>query len=276
MRKKSPNPIILFSIALLLGIFITKGEAQTFSEADLKAFSVIYFQTAAEYRALCHQSFNMARVAIEAELKRSRSLSRTERRKKPAVIFDIDETLLDNSPLQAQYVKEGRLFDIESFNRWIELEDAKPIPGSLEFALFLKRKGVEIFYISNRTNDTKMSTLANLKKMGFPDVTSERVLLASRGSESKEARRDSVREKNRVIMYVGDDLGDMGADFERKSVSERFAAVDKNKDRWGTLYVVLPNPMYGTWENAIYGYRQLSPEEKNRLRLEAMRSIEQR
>jgi len=68
----------------------------------------------------------------------------------------------------------------------------------------------------------------------------------------------------------------MGADFERKSVSERFAAVDKNKDRWGTLYVVLPNPMYGTWENAIYGYRQLSPEEKNRLRLEAMRSIEQR
>lgn len=276
MRKKTLNPLILFSIALMLCVFPAKGVSQTFSEADLKTLSVIYVQKSAEYRALCHQAFNMARIAIEAELKNSQRLSRVERRKKPAVIFDIDETLLDNSPLQAQYIKEGKLFDIESFNRWISLEEAKPIPGALEFALFLKRRGVEIFYISNRTNDTKTSTVANLKKAGFSDATPERVLLASRGSESKETRRNSVREKNRVIMYVGDDLGDMGENFERRSVSERFVAVDDNKNRWGTLYIVLPNPMYGTWENAVYGYRQPSPEERNRLRIEAMNSIEQR
>jgi 5'-nucleotidase (lipoprotein e(P4) family) len=276
MRKNRFRFLVLLSVASLLMAAPDRSDAQQFSEADLKTLSVIYVQKAAEYRALCHQAFNMARIAIESELLKSRGLPARERRKKPAVIFDIDETLLDNSPLQAQYIKDGKLFDVASFNRWVNLEEAKPVPGSLEFVLFLKRKGVEIFYISNRTNDGKDSTMANLTKAGFPDATPERVLLASRNGESKEARRNSVRERHRVIMYVGDDLGDMADSFERKSVEERFAAVDERRDKWGTLYVVLPNPMYGGWENAIYGHRQLSPEERNRLRLEAMTSIEQR
>jgi 5'-nucleotidase (lipoprotein e(P4) family) len=277
MQKKRFKSMILFPLALLLLVLPMKATGQGFTEADLKTLSVIYVQKAAEYRALCHQAFNMARIAVEAELKKpKRLIPPAERKKRPAVIFDIDETLLDNSPLQAQYIKDGKLFDLDSFNRWILLEDAKPLPGALGFVRFLKMKGVEIFYISNRTNDVKEATIANLRKAGFPDATPERVLLASRNSETKEPRRDFIRANHRVIMYVGDDLGDMGESFERKSVTERFTAVDERRDLWGTLYVVLPNPMYGAWENAVYSYRQLSPEERNRLRLEAMNSIEPR
>ena len=274
MRKEFIKSTVLFSIAVVILALPAKNEAQQFSEADLKTLPVLYVQKAAEYRALCYQAFNMARLAVESELRNSRRLPAAERRKRPAVIFDIDETLLDNSPLQAQYNKDGKLFDVASFNNWVALERAEPVPGALEFVLFLKRKGVEIFYISNRTNDGKESTIANLRKVGFPDATPERVLLASRGSESKEARRNSVREKHRVIMYVGDDLGDMADSFERKSVTERFAAVEERRDRWGTRYIVLPNPMYGGWENAIYGHQSLSPEERDRVRREAMTSIE--
>jgi 5'-nucleotidase (lipoprotein e(P4) family) len=277
MQNKRLNSMILFPLALVLVFLPMRAEGQQFTEADLKILSVIYVQKAAEYRALCHQAFNMARIAVEAELRKpKRLIPSAERRKRPAVIFDIDETLLDNSPLQAQYIRDGKLFDLESFNRWILLEDAKPLPGALEFVRFLKLKGVEIFYISNRTNDVKEATIANLRKFDFPDATPERVLLASRNGETKEPRRDSIRANHRVIMYVGDDLGDMGEMFERKSVADRFAAVDERRDLWGTLYVVLPNPMYGAWENAIYNYRQLPAEERNRLRLEAMISIEQR
>jgi len=277
MQNKRLNSMILFPLALVLVFLPMRAEGQQFTEADLKTLSVIYVQKAAEYRALCHQAFNMARIAVEAELKKpKRLIPSAERRKRPAVILDIDETLLDNSPLQAQYIRDGKLFDLESFNRWILLEDAKPIPGALEFVRFLKLKGVEIFYISNRTDDVKEATIANLRKFGFPDATPERVLLASRNGETKEPRRDSIRANHRVIMYVGDDLGDMGEMFERKSVADRFAAVDERRDLWGTLYVVLPNPMYGAWENAIYNYRQLPADERNRLRLEAMISIEQR
>lgn len=276
MKSISFKRLILFVFAVILVTQPTRSLGQQFSESDLKTLSVIFMQKSAEYRALCYQAFNMAQIAVEAELRNARRLPSSERRKRPAVILDIDETLLDNSPLQAQYIKDGKLFDLESFNQWIAMEEAQPIPGALEFVLFLKRKGVEIFYISNRTNDVKDATIANLRKAGFPDATPERVLLASRGSESKEARRDSVRAKHRVIMYVGDDLGDMGASFERTSVAERFAAVEARRDGWGTRYIVLPNPMYGNWENAIYGHQQLSPEERNRLRFEAMTSIEKR
>lgn len=276
MKSISFKRLILFVFAVILVTQPTRSLGQQFSESDLKTLSVIFMQKSAEYRALCYQAFNMAQIAVEAELRNARRLPSSERRKRPAVILDIDETLLDNSPLQAQYIKDGKLFDLESFNQWIAMEEAQPIPGALEFVLFLKRKGVEIFYISNRTNDVKDATIANLRKAGFPDATPERVLLASRGSESKEVRRDSVRAKHRVIMYVGDDLGDMGASFERTSVAERFAAVEARRDGWGTRYIVLPNPMYGNWENAIYGHQQLSPEERNRLRFEAMTSIEKR
>jgi 5'-nucleotidase (lipoprotein e(P4) family) len=108
-----------------------------------------------------------------------------------------------------------------------------------------------------------------LKKVGFNDVTADDVML--RTSESgKEARRAVVTAKYRVVLLVGDNLDDFTSAFEKKSVADRFGETDKVRDFWGKKFIVLPNAMYGTWENAIYEYQRLTEAQKAEKRAAAL------
>ena len=69
---------------------------------------------------------------------------------------------------------------------------------------------------------------------------------------------------------IGDNLDDFSDVFERKSVSDRFAEVDKAKDLWGKRFIMIPNAMYGTWENAIYNYERLTEAQKAERRANAL------
>ena len=51
---------------------------------------------------------------------------------------------------------------------------------------------------------------------------------------------------------MGDNLDDHSVVFENRSVADRFAEVEKAKDLFGKKYILLPNAMYGTWENILY------------------------
>jgi len=43
------------------------------------------------------------------------------------------------------------------------------------------------------------------------------------------------------------------------------AAADRYQEEFGKRFIMLPNPMYGNWENAIYGYNfKLTEAEKQR------------
>jgi 5'-nucleotidase (lipoprotein e(P4) family) len=113
------------------------------------------------------------------------------------------------------------------------------------------------------------ATIDNLKAAGFPGVSSENVML--RGSEgSKEPRRKMVAEKYRLVLLMGDNLDDFSDVFERRSTAERFAETDKARELWGKRFIVLPNAMYGTWENAIYGFEGLTEAQKAEKRVEAL------
>ena len=63
---------------------------------------------------------------------------------------------------------------------------------------------------------------------------------------------------------MGDDLNDFAEVFEKsKTVDRRINAAERNKSAFGTRFIVLPNPMYGDWENAIYDYNfKLNEEQK--------------
>lgn len=230
-------------------------------------YPVLFHQTSAEYRALCHQAFNSARIYLEELLKQRGS------DEKYAIITDVDETMVDNSYLEARLIKEGKEYNSKFWNEWVALSAATEVPGALEFTNWAASKGVEIFYVSNRKIAEVPATIKNLKKLGFPYADSLHAIFMDKES-SKESRRQKISSTHKVVMLIGDNLNDFADIFERKSIQERFDATDKFKNEWGTKFIVLPNPMYGEWENALYEYkRSLTPDEKNEKLLGKLKSF---
>lgn len=238
------------------------------AENEYQVGSVLFFQTAAENRALFYQAFNLARLRLDEELKACKK----SRKKMPcAIVTDVDETVLDNSPNQAWMIKNKRPFDQNDWQNWVNRVEAKPLPGALEFFNYAAGKGIKTFYVTNRTEPERAGTAENLKKAGFPEVTRETLLLRGETS-SKETRRRQIAGKHRIVLLVGDNLNDLAEVFERKPVAERFAAVDNLKNEFGNRFIVLPNPMYGEWESAVYDYKRLTEEQKARARHEKLQS----
>ena len=137
------------------------------------------------------------------------------------------------------------------------------MPGAVEFLRYANSRGVRVFYITNRRESEKQCTARNLKQVGFPDVSDETVLVRT-DTSSKQPRRDGVGRKHRVVLLVGDNLNDFAEIFEKsKTIDSRLAATRQNKPNFGTRFIVLPNVMYGAWEEAIYGEgARLTEEQK--------------
>lgn len=265
----------LFAWILLSTSFTAVSDAQQAPQpaADLEyqVAAILYQQKAAEYRALSYQAFNLARWQLDSDLdkKNVKRLPKAERNRPRAIVVDIDETVLDNSPAQAYAVKNHLPFNLEDWYKWGEMRKAKALPGSVEFLNYAVSKGIKVFYVSNRDEVQKQGTIDNLKNVGFADVSSENVMLRTSGS-GKEPRRKTVSDKYRIVLLMGDNLDDFSDVFERRSVSDRFSETDKAKDLWGKRFIVLPNAMYGTWENAIYEYQRLTEAQKAEKRAAAL------
>jgi 5'-nucleotidase (lipoprotein e(P4) family) len=238
---------------------------------DYQIGAILYQQKAAEYRALAYQAFNIARLRLDEDFdkKSVKKLPKAERKMPRAIIVDIDETVLDNSPANAYSAKNNLAFNIKDWYAWGEMRKAKAIPGAVDFLNYAVSKGVKVFYISNRDEVQKQATVDNLKSVGFTDVSAENVVL--RQSEStKEPRRLAVSARYRIVMLMGDNLDDFSNVFERKSILDRYAATDQARELFGRRFIVLPNAMYGTWESAIYNYERLTETQKAERRVNAL------
>jgi 5'-nucleotidase (lipoprotein e(P4) family) len=222
--------------------------------------AVLWTQTAGEARALAYQAFALARVMLDRDL-------RTPRRggKRRAVVVDADETVLDNSRFQAKLLKDCQGYSSQRWGEWVGREEAEAIPGAVEFLRYAAARGVRVFYVTNRKESEKAATASNLKKLGFPGVSDETVLVRpDTGSSSKEPRRRAVAAKYRIVLLAGDNLNDFAEVFEQsRTVADRLAAVERNRAQFGAHFIVLPNVMYGDWESAVYGYDNgLNDEQK--------------
>ncbi len=237
--------------------------SQVMADNEYQAGAALYMQTAAEYRALSYQAFNFAKLRLDNDLNKKslKQLSKAERKMPRAIVVDVDETVLDNSPAQAYAIKNRRTFNLPDWYAWGDMRKAKATPGSVDFLNYAVSKGVKVFYITNRDEVQKQATIDNLKNAGFKDISADTVMPRIRES-SKDARRALVSQKYRIVLLMGDNLDDFSGIFEKKSIADRFAEVDKVKDIWGSKFIVLPNAMYGTWENAIYGYERLTEAQK--------------
>lgn len=250
-----------------------KPQAQVVADNEYQVGAILFMQKAAEYRALTYQAFNVARMNLDADLdkKNVKKLPKAERKMPRAVVVDVDETVLDNSPQQARSIKTRSPFNLVDWYAWGEMRTAKAIPGAIEFLNYANSKGVKVFYVSNRDAVQKQATIDNLKKVGFADVSAENVLLREKES-TKEPRREMISAKYRIVILMGDNLDDFSNVFEKKSIADRFAETDKAREQFGSKFIVLPNAMYGTWESAVYDYGRLNEAEKTQKRLNALES----
>jgi len=248
-------------------LFVSCGSSTTLQHPTSSA--TLWAQNAAEYKALTKSVYNTALsnlgMAIEdsywtaypnQEGQEIRSLP-------PAVILDVDETVLDNSPFQARMIKQNSSFDPQQWNNWVMEAKANPVPGAVTFTQRAANKGVAVFYLTNREAKVEEGTRQNLEKLGFPLSENEDRILSNNERENwtsaKTKRRAHVAKNHRIIMLFGDDLNDF---VPAKGISqkERAELVESNKDKWGRYWYVLPNPVYGSWENALYNFdNSLSP-----------------
>lgn len=255
----------LFKISLLVTFtwmaHTAVAQPSTRLTGDSKILPVLFQQQSAEYRALCYQAFNIATLRLEAVKRKGLPL---------AIITDIDETILDNSYYEAQRIKDGKEFTPKTWKEWTAKSNATLVPGAQDFLSKARLHNVTIFYISNRDTSEILGTLANLEKLNLPNADREHLLLMTDVS-SKEKRRQQVMKHYDVIMMIGDNLNDFTSLFEKKTIAGRRTEVDLVQPDWGNKFIMLPNPMYGEWENALYNYdRNLTNEQKNALLLQRL------
>ena len=251
------------------GSIQTKGPvSESYTTQDLNeqlVMATLWMQTSAEFRAMCYQTFNLARVNLDAFLG-SYSAS-----KPVAVIVDADETVIDNSAYEAFLIGNNFGYSSKTWTPWMAAAQAEAIPGAVDFLNYAKGKGVDIFYVTNRKMVGYDGTEKNLKALGFPFVDKKHLLLRTDTSD-KQARRDIVAEDYEVAFLMGDNLNDFLSVFQKKSIADRFSETDKIKDMWGKKFIMLPNPTYGEWEGAIYkGNWGASAAEKNQMRKEHLK-----
>jgi 5'-nucleotidase (lipoprotein e(P4) family) len=245
----------------------TISAADTVAGYQLKnehmVLATLFHQKSGEYKALCYQAFNLGKLMLDVDLK-DQSVD-----KHRIVVLDIDETVLDNSPFQAECIANGTSYPV-SWDEWCMKASAKPLPGVLSFLNYARSNGVSVFYITNRKSHLKDVTIQNLVKMGLPQADAEHVITRS-AEDSKEGRRQELLKNYHISLLFGDNLNDFTDIFEKQDPVKRNAAVDQNREEFGRRFIVLPNAMYGDWELALYDFNQKQADSvKFKIRREAL------
>jgi 5'-nucleotidase (lipoprotein e(P4) family) len=269
MKKTFKNLVVfVFIFNIVLVSCIKKTPNAEYTQKDLNeqlVLATLWIQTSAEFRALCYQTYNLAKMNLDLALSSGKSA------KKLAIIVDADETIIDNSDYEAFLIGKDFGYSSNTWNKWMDAAEAQAVPGAVDFLNYAVNKGVEVFYITNRRIVGFEGTKKNLIQLGFPNVDEKHLLLRT-DTGNKQPRRDIVEKDYDVVLLIGDNLNDFLNVFARKSIEERFAETDNLKKLWGTKFIIMPNPMYGEWEGAVYNYNyRVFAEEKNEKRKENLR-----
>lgn len=247
--------------------------------------AVAWTQTAIEHDLVYLQTYRDAQARLPGALHDPQwdALARGDRVAPaaglpPAVILDIDETVLDNSPYQARLVRSGGEYDEASWAAWCKEEKARALPGALAFTQYAAAHGIAVIYLSNRAQDLDAATLANLRKRGFPVSGPDAFLGLGttvpgcvQHATDKGCRRQLVSRKYRVLMQFGDQLGDF-VDIAANTEAGRRQAIAGYLDWIGTRWFVLPNPTYGSWQPALFGNDwRATPAQRRQQALDALR-----
>ena len=267
--SKAPKYRLIRQASILIGmlLFLWCANDQAIGQTpagdvkrDARFNSVAWMQNSAEYKLVCQQTYRFATTQMYVGLQ-DRMWSADEiqlaasdyEHKQPAVILDVDETVLDNSPFNARNIVDARPYSTESWNAWCREEKSTAIPGALEFVKAAEGLGVRVFYITNRGDEVKDATISNLQTLGFDADTSNVLTQNSKKNRDgrKKTRRALVAAKHRILLLIGDNLSDMCLDLDVRDTPKRNQIAMQKADMLGSRWIVLPNPSYGQWERAL-------------------------
>ena len=223
----------------------------------------LWYQNAAEVDALYQQGYNVATNKLKELLKQPTD-------KPYSIVLDIDETVLSNIPFQVKMIKDGTAFNPKLWDEWVQKAEATPVAGAKEFLQFADKNKVQIYYISDRTDSQVDATIKNLEAQGLPVQGRDHLMFKKEGDKSKEGRRQEVLKHTNLVMLFGDNLVDF-AEFSTKSEADRDKMFEQLKAEFGDKFIIFPNPMYGSWESAVYQGEKKDGKGQSEARLNALK-----
>ena len=259
------------SLPLLLAAVLASGcasggaprtaapQCPCFRDTHEQLQGTLWMQTAAEYQVLARTTYREAGEAIGAALADKTWTAATEQTSDPsalppAVILDLDETVLDNSRFQGEQVVRRASYSPGFWSDWTTLKKAGDIPGAKDFLEGVRKQGIAVFFVTNRTLGEEPATLENLKTLGIEATADEILAKEENGwTSDKTARRQFLAQSYRILLLIGDDLGDFIP--SKLTPEKRVEEAAKHGDWWGTRWFLLPNPMYGSWDGALTDHK---------------------
>lgn len=160
---------------------------------NILTMSVAWKQTSAEYKALYHQGFNLAKMQVDEALKKQKPED-----KPLAIITDVDDTILSPVNYWGYLIENGiDFFDDAVWDQWVPQNKFIPTAGALEFLNYCKKNKVEVFYVTSRNQGEKTYEYAsgNLKAVNFPYVDKEHLIVLMETS-NKENQKTPCSLKN--------------------------------------------------------------------------------
>lgn len=234
--------------------------------------STLWTQTSAEYSVTALQTYRLAASNLDRALEDEQWTAALEQGDgytdlPPAIILDLDQTVFDTSPYNARIVLERGSYTRQHFADWCRETVAPPVPGVKRFVDHAVERGVTIFYNSARHESWRDCTSRNLRALGLPLPEQKRLLLNDgTPSTRKTLQRAGVAAQYRVLLLVGDDLNDF-VSGSKTGPETRRALANEHAARWGREWIMLPNPMFGNWKAALYGFDNSLPRDERLNRL---------
>lgn len=251
MRKRE---IIVFNfiiVALIIfGLNCNRNEIQ--QENAKIPNDIKWVRSSVEYQAICIQTYRWAWIAVKEQNKQLDIPW--------AVVLDVDETVLDNSPYEAMAAEKGLQYPA-LWAEWVQSAEAEAVPGAKTFLDSIGTLGgqAHVVFITNRDTAFEQATIENLKKLNMW-ADSYLMLCQSDKRDTKLMRRREVQTgtgrcqgmgEREILALIGDQLGDV-VDFAGGTSVEELRNMFKESSIWGSSSFVLPNPMYGSW---LSGYK---------------------
>ena len=259
----------LIAVLLMLQIGCSSEQITPDNHEGLNA--TLWTQTAAEYAANTLQAYRVAASNLDralADPQWSAALEQTGDYSSlpPAVMLDLDQTVLDTSTYNARIIRKFGQHSREQFAQWCRQSTATAIPGAKEFIDYAIAQGVAVIYISARRETLRDCTAVSLRALGLPLPEPGQLLLSGTfGVTDKGQHRTRTATHYRILLLLGDNLDDF-VSGSHSDPATRQALMRRHAGRWGRQWIILPNPMYGSWESSLYDYDYKLPRNEKLLR----------
>ncbi|QEG25249.1 5'-nucleotidase, lipoprotein e(P4) family [Mariniblastus fucicola] len=244
---------------------------------DLDA--ILWVQTSGEYNAITRQTYRLAELTLKDALADPNWTASLEQQSlvdsgevkladlKPAVILDVDETVLNNSRFQVGLIESETEYTRDGWKAFVTRKESTAVAGAVDFVNACRDAGVKVIFLTNREHEVEGSTVENLVSVGLMKEADPDAVFSKYEKEDwksdKITRRTELASKYRLLLLVGDDLHDFASTGHHPSSEKRREMVDSHPQRWGQKWIVLPNPNYGGWEQSLQDWNNLSsPETK--------------